>query len=114
MRSNKRILVTTTVVGILLLGVTLIGVLWLRPFARERYVGAFPKIKVGDSKQSVLQLLGEPTETTDCYSVQYSEIDADLKAKCAEQFWYRAFLEEWIIVFDKDGKVLLKGHSVSQ
>lgn len=111
---KKRTLVVATILIIVALAVALISGFWFRPFARQRYVTAFPKIKVGDDKQIVLELLGKPDEITDCYTIQYSALETDLKAKCAEQYWYRAFIQEWIVVFDQNGKVILKSHNISQ
>ena len=85
----------------------------MRPFARERYTAAYSKIQVGDDKQLVLQTFGKPEEITDCYFFNYSPADENLKARCAEEYWYRAFIEQWVFVFDKNGKVISKGHDIS-
>jgi hypothetical protein len=72
----------------------------------------YSQIKVGDSKQKVVEILGKPTEIKDCYDTRHSS-SPEIVERCAEEYWYIAFMQEWGYVFDKDGKVLTKWHSVS-
>jgi hypothetical protein len=70
---------------------------------------AFAKVQVGDTKQRVAQLFGStPEEVSKCY-----DPDDQFNGKCAEVYWYFAFLERWEILFDRDGKVIDKGYNVS-
>jgi hypothetical protein len=73
-----------------------------------RWERGYDQIEKGDSKQRVVDLLGKPTEVRACQfpTRAYDE-------NCGEEYWYNAPMQEWIIVFDKDGKVMLKAHSVS-
>ena len=73
----------------------------------------YSQIEAGDSKDKVVAILGKPTEIKDCHSTRYSA-PPEIWQKCAEEYWYIAFLQEWGYVIDKDGKVLSKWHSVSQ
>jgi hypothetical protein len=85
----------------------------LKPSARQRYTSAYPRIQTGDEKQKVISVLGQPDQVSDCTSFWYSQADEETKSKCAEQFWYRGGLEQWLVVFDRDGRVLTKSHNIS-
>ncbi len=91
--------------------VALLAVLLL-PTPRERYVDGYPRIQVGDEKRHVVRLLGEPDEIADCYTYWHSEPDESKQATCAEQYYYRGGLEQWIFVFDREGKVISKSHNI--
>ena len=93
--------------------IALLAFFLFRPSARERYSRAYPAIKVGDTKQSIISVFGKPSAITNCYSYQHSEPNETLAAKCAEEYWFRAGLEEWVLVLDKDGVVISKGHDIS-
>jgi hypothetical protein len=91
----------------------LLAVFLIRPSPRERYKRAYSTINIGDSKQSMITAFGQPSEITDCYSYQHTERDETLRAKCVEEYWYKAALEEWVFVLDRNGVVIAKGHDVS-
>ena len=77
----------------------------------KRLSAAFAKVEVGDTNKTVVQLFGNPPdEVSNCYYP--SSIDERNK-KCVETYWYFSFLERWEIDFDRDGKVVDKGHNVS-
>jgi hypothetical protein len=67
----------------------------------------------GDSEKKVLEVLGKPTEVKDCFHSQFGSTP-EIRQKCAKEYWYIAFLQEWVYVIDGDGKVIAKWHSVSQ
>jgi hypothetical protein len=73
-----------------------------------RWNQGYPQIKAGDAKQRVVDLLGKPTEIRACQSPAWANVES-----CAEEYWYIAPLEEWIIAINKNGKVITKAHSVS-
>ena len=70
---------------------------------RTRLVTTFTKIQIGDSKQNVVQLLGNPTEVATCRDPN-PPVDSQ---KCAETYWYYAF------ALNSDGKVIDKIYNVS-
>jgi hypothetical protein len=70
------------------------------------------KISEGDSEERVVEILGEPTKIKDCFASSFGK--QETRQKCAKEYWYIAFLQEWVYVIDKDGKVVTKWHSVSQ
>jgi hypothetical protein len=80
------------------------------PNAR-RWEQGYSQIAEGDPEDKVLEILGKPTEIRNCDQLRYSR--PELWQKCAEEYWYVAFMQEWCYVIDKDGKVLIKWHSVS-
>lgn len=102
-----------TVVLSLLVVVSAVALLAvLLPTPRERYIDGYPRIQVGDEKRHVVSLLGEPDEIADCYTYWHSGSDESKKAACAEQYYYRGGFEQWIFVFDKEGKVISKSHNI--
>lgn len=110
--SNKK---TAKWAAFCILGVLFIAlvIVLLRPTPREKYSSNFEKIQAGDMKQKVSDLMGQPDEIKDCYTFWYSQANEETKAKCSEQYWYRGGLEQWLIVFDKDGKVIARSHNIS-
>jgi hypothetical protein len=84
-----------------------------RPTAREKYTAAYPRINYGDAKQMVIDAMGKPDEIRDCSSFWHSEAIDDIKSKCGEQYFYRGGLEQWLIVLDREGKVISKSHNIS-
>jgi len=81
------------------------------PSAR-RWEQGYSKISEGDSQEKMVEILGEPTKIKDCFHSSFG--NQEIRQKCVKEYWYIAFLQEWVYVIDKDGKVLTKWHSVSQ
>jgi hypothetical protein len=73
----------------------------------------YSKISEGDPEKKVVEVLGKPTEIKNCYASSFSG-NHEIRQQCAKEYWYIAFLQEWVYVIDKDGRVLAKWHSVSQ
>ena len=74
----------------------------------QRFSVGYENVQVGNSKEMVAQLFGDkPSEVTPC-----NDPHGELGGKCAEVYWYFSFLERWQILFDRDGKVIDKGHNV--
>ena len=69
----------------------------------KRYESGFARVAVGDSKQKVIDLLGEPSEVEGCYADE----------KCADVFVYYSFMERRGFIFDNGGKVINKYYNVS-
>ena len=78
----------------------------------RRWERGYSEIKVGDAEQQVLDLMGKPSETQDCYRPRYSG-NEEIFRKCAEEYWYHGFMEDWFIVIGTNGKVIAKSHQVS-
>jgi hypothetical protein len=77
-----------------------------------RWKKGYVQIAAGDSKHKVVEILGKPTEIKDCAGIRFSAAPY-IAERCAEQYGYVALMQEWGYVFDKEGKVLTKWHSVS-
>jgi len=75
-----------------------------------RLMSTFDKVKVGDKKETVVQILGQPDEVENCYD---SPSVQEPTNRCVETYWYKSFLERWGFTFNKDGKVIDKTHNVS-
>ena len=75
---------------------------------RNRFSAGFDRVNVGDTKQNVVQLFGgPPEETPSCHDPH------DILKNCAEVYCYYSFLERWEVYFDREGRVIVKGHNVS-
>ena len=75
---------------------------------RNRFLAGFDRVNVGDTKQIVVQSFGgPPEETISCHDPH------DVLKNCAEVYRYYSFLERWEVYFDRDGRVIVKGHNVS-
>lgn len=76
----------------------------------KSFSAGYAKLQVGDTKQIVVQVLGQPEEIENCYDSGSKE---DLTKRCVETYWYKSFLERWGLSFDRDGKVIDKTYNVS-
>jgi hypothetical protein len=82
----------------------------------RRYENGYVKIKVGDSQEMVVAEMGKPDEIDICRTVSSSSDTAEDKRyqqQCAVQYRYNTFLKPYLVSFDKDMKVLAKGHQIS-
>jgi hypothetical protein len=83
---------------------------------KKKYERALGQIQVGDSRQAVVSLLGEPDERYWCYPLPIDHDTPEQKKfheRCVDEYWYVTFLQPYIITFDQDGRVSGKGHMVS-
>ena len=85
---------------------------WSSLSGSRRWEQGYSKISKGDPEEKLVETLGEPTEIKDCFHSSFG--NQEIRQKCAKEYWYIAFLQEWVYVIDKDGRVLAKWHSVSQ
>ena len=76
----------------------------------QRFKAGFERIQVGDTKEQVINQLGQPAEVSPCF---HPRDETELSRKCAEDFWYYSFMERWGVSFDADGKVIYTNYSVS-
>lgn len=113
MAISKRSIKTITFSLIILLLVILSIVAWPHLFKKESYQRGYAKIQIGDSKQSVVGIFGPPTKITDCYDFTFSTDNENLKKACVEEYWYKASIEQWVFVFDKNHNVISKSHNIS-
>jgi len=83
---------------------------------KKKYERALGQLRVGDCKQAVVSLLGEPDERYWCHPLPTDHDTPERRKfheRCADEYWYVTFLQPYIITFDKDGRVSGKGHMVS-
>ena len=85
---------------------------WSSLPSSSQWEQGYSKISEGDPEEKLVEILGKPTEIKDCFNSSFG--DQEIRQKCAKEYWYIAFLQEWVYVIDKDGRVLAKWHSVSQ
>lgn len=116
MLSKKKIaislIVTATVVGAAYVAVTVVS---HRRIARK-YERGYQQIKLGDSKDVVLTLMGEPSRITDCVYPWFPDekAEAEYRSKCKELYRYEeVFPVDYTVSFDKKGTVIDKSSAVS-
>ncbi len=98
---------------VIVLGLAVFG-LTLKSYVEKRVnENNYSRIQIGDSKQELVRLYGEPDEITDCSNYKKPSYIEAVRRDCVEVYWYRAFLEQWIFFFDKDGKVVHKAFNTS-
>ena len=105
-KANKIIL--CVIAAVIILPLIRIGACVVR---EKRYERGYARIGPGDSKKDVVEMLGEPGEVLSCSGPIH--FGGRVTGECSEEYGYSSFLEEWWIIFDKDGKVLGKFYSVS-
>jgi hypothetical protein len=105
----------TIVIAILCLIVIALSVLAFSFHARRmKLATTFASVQIGDTKQTIVQLLGNPDEITVCRERDSAKRGyVDSAQECVEVYWYISFLEEWGFFLNRDGKVIDKGHDVS-
>jgi hypothetical protein len=100
-------------VVVLILGGILSSVFTFSWFVRRKtFESNYSQIQIGDSKQKVVQLYGQPEETSDCSKYKRPGDLEVIQTRCVEVYWYRSFLKQWVFFFDKDGKVIHKVYNV--
>ena len=99
-----------TALAIVIAALTFIGACVVRA---KKYERGYAQVGVGESKQKVVALLGDPSEIENCHYFIHSGVNERDKERCVEMYWYRSFLEDWVFVFDKDGKVISKFYNIS-
>ena len=76
----------------------------------QRLKAGFEKVEVGETKDQVIEQLGQPHEVSPCF---HPREETELGKKCVDVFWYYSFLERWGVSFDSDGRVIHTNYSVS-
>jgi len=81
----------------------------------RRYRRAYPEIRIGDSRDVVTNLMGKPSHIDNCDYAAFPDLKTDLEYRrtCVHQYWYEVFLKDYIISFDKEGRVIAKSDAVS-
>lgn len=64
---------------------------------------AFEKIQIGDTRQAVLELMGEPA-AGDIETCKPSE-------DCSDRYLYYSLMNRWIVYFDKSDRVNFRVHN---
>ena len=76
---------------------------------RSKLSSSIAKIQIGDTKESVVQTLGQPAEVEACFERSSSN---DKSQPCVQTYWYKSFLERWGLSFNAEGKVIDKTYNV--
>jgi hypothetical protein len=75
---------------------------------REKLKTGFARVQIGDTKQTVEQVLGQPEEVENCYS----DPSVDPEKRCIEIYWYKSFLERRGVSFNRESRVVYKTYNV--
>jgi hypothetical protein len=84
---------------------------------KGKYERGLNQIQVGDSRQSVVALMGEPNERYWCYPLPTNHDTPERKRfheRCVEEYWYVTFLKPYIVTFDKNDQVSGTNYMISQ
>lgn len=76
---------------------------------REKLKTGFAVLQMGDPKEKVVEVLGQPEEVENCYDVDQN-VEPD--KRCSQIYWYKPFLERWGVSLNKDGIVVHKTYNV--
>src|SRR5690348_15505420 len=60
----------------------------------------FDKVQKGDSRQTVIEIMGKPDETASC----------SWNVDCKDEYDYYSFMQRWMIYFDNEDEVIDKGY----
>ena len=83
---------------------------------KGKYERALNRLKVGDTEESVVGLMGQPDERNWCYPLPTDHDTAEDKRfhqRCVETYTYITLMENYGATFDKDGRISGKFHQVS-
>lgn len=109
---RQKFLVVALVV--LILAGILAGLFAFSWIARRRaFESNYAEIQIGDSENTVVDLYGQPGETSDCSEYRHSGSLEVIEKRCARVYRYTSFMQEWTFYFDQDGLVIHKSHNVS-
>jgi len=74
-----------------------VGLIAASEFRRRSLQNAYDDLKLGDSQQRVIELMGSPSSVEPCFN----------KPNCTSLFYYALF-ERWIIYVDSNNQVIDK------
>ena len=110
-RSRVWLVVSSTLLLIILISA-------LVAFQLTRYGREYPRLTRGTTRDEVIKRFGTPGDIRKCDSLSSSwdgnSVD-EISKTCVEEFWYfsKVSLEQWVIGFDKNGRVVSKAYLVS-
>lgn len=112
--SRKIVYVVISLLTVSVVAFTFIGLTTY--FNSRRHQKGFDQIKIGDSKESVIAVMGAPDTVEICRTVSSPNDtveDKNYQEHCAEQYKYNSPLQPYVVSFDKNNRVLAKGYQVS-
>jgi len=83
---------------------------------KNKYERGMNQILVGDSKEAVITLMGEPDSRNWCYPSPTDHDTPERKRfheRCVDEYQYDIFLTSYVVTFDKDSRVSGKNKMVS-
>lgn len=102
MDNSKRKLTITVIIILLVIFVLAVG---LYLFRTTKIDFGFAKVKVGDKKELVTNLMGQPAKNVPCNIAERQRVK---DVNCYEIFAYYSLFSYWSIAFDENGKVVKK------
>ena len=79
------------------------------------YDRAYTAIRVGDSREAVVAVMGKPQSVTDCSYTPFADkkSEAEFLSKCFQEYEYVELMARYMIAFDRNGAVIHKSKAVS-
>ena len=113
--SKKKIAISAILI-VMILGAIFIGTVVSRRRVARKYELGYLQIKLGDSKEVVLTLMGEPRRITGCVYPWFTDEkrEAEYRSTCKELYSYEeVFPVDYTVSFDKEGRVINKTTATS-
>jgi hypothetical protein len=81
----------------------------------RKYEDGYSQIKMADSKDTVVGVMGRPTRISECVYPWFADEkrEAEYRSSCKELYEYELFPVSYTISFEKNGKVINKTRAVS-
>jgi hypothetical protein len=79
----------------------------LYAFQIKEYRNSFSQIRLGQSKETVINIMGKPSEIRSCSFPIYNGNKHQI-GNCIEIIDYKGFYEQWAFAFDINGNVIEK------
>jgi hypothetical protein len=116
-RVLHRALALTIAAPVIIIALCLVA-FGINSFLDHRAGRAFAKVKMGSSKLSVVELLGQPDRVRACGPNLWWGGDDDYRGKndgrCVTEVRYEYFLSAWGVGYSADGRVVSKYHYFSE
>ena len=81
----------------------------------ERYRQAYGELTIGDSRDAVVALMGQPLRVTNCENSSFANPKerSEFRSKCFQEYEYVELMARYTFSFDRSGMLINKSEAVS-
>jgi hypothetical protein len=90
-----------------LVGIVLSILIGSCAFRIKQYRTGFSQVEIGQSIETVINLMGKPSEIRQC-SFPVNNRNKNIIAECSELIAFQGISEQWALAIDKSGNVIEK------